>query len=533
MKHLLYLTLSFFLTTPVWSYETQLLELSNAARAKAGLPALCLSAPLQQAAQAHAQDMARNNYFSHIGRNGSDVGSRAQAAGYAYQFIGENIAAGYDNAPATFQTWMDSPAHQANILSPDFSEVGFAYMGHPDSDYQDYWVQVLGKPLSAQSADGSCGAERPHESLKRSHESTPRPHENTLSSRNAAPVITAITPAVLQPKPAGQRQWLTIAGQNFGKDARLELSVGSNTFRNRVPLSITPTELRYKINVGLMETEWQVRVSSGGQFSNPYRFKVSQNAASAPTPVANNTASSTADIAQCEQHFRAFHLTQGSGETALSCYQNILQREPNNQQAKFGLEKIEIYYFARIKAASDKGLWEEAQIYMNRLHRVNPNSPYLSVFAVSYPIATPNQPAPAAPTGIIENQQQTPYYALIKQAADTHRIPVAFIQSVIEVESSYDPNATSYAGAMGLMQLMPATAERFGVRNAYDPAQNINGGVTYLRQLWDLFDGNLELVLAAYNSGEGNVRKYGNTVPPSTRDYVTRIMNLYNERKRG
>ena len=78
-----------------------------------------------------------------------------------------------------------------------------------------------------------------------------------------------------------------------------------------------------------------------------------------------------------------------------------------------------------------------------------------------------------------------------------------------------------------------ATAARFGVTNAYDPTQNIHGGVAYLRQLWDLYDGNLELVLAAYNSGEGNVRKYGNTVPPSTRSYVTRILNLYNERIRS
>jgi soluble lytic murein transglycosylase-like protein len=114
---------------------------------------------------------------------------------------------------------------------------------------------------------------------------------------------------------------------------------------------------------------------------------------------------------------------------------------------------------------------------------------------------------------------------VIDSRAREHGIRPDLVRAVIQVESAFNPRARSHKGAMGLMQLMPATARDLGVRNAYDPLENIRGGVAYLRSLLDRFDGNEELALAAYNAGPGAVTKYGGTVPPyrETRDYVTRI----------
>jgi len=100
---------------------------------------------------------------------------------------------------------------------------------------------------------------------------------------------------------------------------------------------------------------------------------------------------------------------------------------------------------------------------------------------------------------------------------------------VIEHESQFRTNALSPKGAQGLMQLMPATAGRFGVRRAYDPAENIYGGTQYLKELLRMFNGRIDLALASYNAGEGAVLKYGGNVPPyrETRDYVRRITRRY------
>ncbi|HIE54840.1 MAG TPA: lytic transglycosylase domain-containing protein [Chromatiaceae bacterium] len=114
---------------------------------------------------------------------------------------------------------------------------------------------------------------------------------------------------------------------------------------------------------------------------------------------------------------------------------------------------------------------------------------------------------------------------LIHKIASDMGLDPALIHAVILAESAYDPKALSPKGAMGLMQLMPATAERFGVRDAYDPVQNIRGGTRYLKWLMERFGNNLELVVAAYNAGEGAVEKYGRTIPPykETRAYVKRV----------
>ena len=119
------------------------------------------------------------------------------------------------------------------------------------------------------------------------------------------------------------------------------------------------------------------------------------------------------------------------------------------------------------------------------------------------------------------------YDGLIDQAAAEYSVRPDLVRAVIQVESGFNPRARSPKGAMGLMQLMPSTAVEFGVRNPYDPAANIHGGVAYLRSLLDRF-GDETLALAAYNVGPSAVDRYGSAVPPyrETRQYVDRVQNI-------
>ena len=122
----------------------------------------------------------------------------------------------------------------------------------------------------------------------------------------------------------------------------------------------------------------------------------------------------------------------------------------------------------------------------------------------------------------------TEYDAIIEKAAKEYDIDASLVSALIRAESNYQPRAISRKGARGLMQLMPATARRLSVANSFDPASNVKGGVRYLRELVDRFGNRPELVLAAYNAGEGAVEAYGG-VPPyrETMAYVTRIMGWW------
>jgi hypothetical protein len=116
---------------------------------------------------------------------------------------------------------------------------------------------------------------------------------------------------------------------------------------------------------------------------------------------------------------------------------------------------------------------------------------------------------------------------LITQAAKTHGVEEALVKSVIKVESNFNSNSTSPKGAMGLMQLMPETARELGVKNPYDPVENVGAGTRYLKMLLKRYDGNVPLSLAAYNWGVGNIERRPDQMPTETRQYVDRVTNYY------
>ena len=125
------------------------------------------------------------------------------------------------------------------------------------------------------------------------------------------------------------------------------------------------------------------------------------------------------------------------------------------------------------------------------------------------------------------------YDDLIGEHAGLNGVRPDLVRAVMQVESAFNPYARSPKGAMGLMQLMPATAQQFGVRNPFNPAENVRAGVAYLRELLDRYENNEELALAAYNAGPGAVDKHGQTVPPyrETQNYVAQINQMAARRR--
>lgn len=141
---------------------------------------------------------------------------------------------------------------------------------------------------------------------------------------------------------------------------------------------------------------------------------------------------------------------------------------------------------------------------------------------VPYPEPAPDTP-PTPDVAAPDRSTSTRFSEFIEPLALRHGVNAALVRAVVEVESNYQPSARSRKGAMGLMQLMPATARRYALANPFDPQSNLDAGIRHLRSLLDRFD--VRLALAAYNAGEGAVLRYGG-IPPyaETRSYVTRVL---------
>ena len=146
------------------------------------------------------------------------------------------------------------------------------------------------------------------------------------------------------------------------------------------------------------------------------------------------------------------------------------------------------------------------------------------------PVQADQNPTTGSGRGAASNQTY-PLDSLIDSISARHGVDATLVRSVIEIESNFNRRAVSPKGAMGLMQLIPETGRRFGVRDFFDPAQNLDGGVRYLKILLDMFKGSIDLSLAAYNSGENRVARLGR-IPaiPETQNYVRRVKSAYDRR---
>ena len=162
------------------------------------------------------------------------------------------------------------------------------------------------------------------------------------------------------------------------------------------------------------------------------------------------------------------------------------------------------------------------------LSNVPTDERYTVLIAAAKP-ALATAPPKSRNKGIAGLAAKAGYDQVVNEVSRAYGLESALLHAVISVESHYDPKAVSPKGAAGLMQLMPQTAKRYGVSDAFDPRQNLQGGAQYLRDLLRLFNNDTSLALAAYNAGEHAVMKHGNRIPPyrETLSYVPKVLDYY------
>jgi soluble lytic murein transglycosylase-like protein len=149
---------------------------------------------------------------------------------------------------------------------------------------------------------------------------------------------------------------------------------------------------------------------------------------------------------------------------------------------------------------------------------------------IAHPIANASNSSPKTPK-INLSEGDANLNQIINQAAQKYDVDANLIRSIIKTESNFNPSATSPRGAMGLMQLMPETARELGVKNAYDPQENVMGGARYLKMLLSRYDGQVDLALAAYNWGMGNLEKKPDRLPAETLGYIEKVNSYYKNMK--
>lgn len=218
----------------------------------------------------------------------------------------------------------------------------------------------------------------------------------------------------------------------------------------------------------------------------------------------------------------AGHVQQNSNSTQLGDFHTMLLEKMNlaqqmNQQ-DFGIGASDLSSFFLPTMQSMPNASSQHNPFETPSYEQMTNA-----YEANIPVTTPE-----ATTNLKKQPPTSKYNGLIEQAAKKHGVDVNLIHSIIKMESNYNPNVKSHAGAVGLMQLMPITAKAVGVTDRYDIAQNIDGGTKYFSKMLKEQNGDVRMALAAYNAGPGNVKKYGG-VPPfkETQNYIRKVMDYY------